>query len=900
METVGDETTSRPASRPGSAGGLHNVVLVPQVSPVTGSSSVGDVQMETVGDETTSRPASRPGSAGGLHNVVPVPQVSPVTGSSSVGDVQMETVGDDTTRRPAGRPGSAGGLHDVVPLPQVCPVTGSSSVGDVQRETVAGEMTGRPASSQWSDSDFHDVVLAPQLSMGLGFSVLVNPAPRLGPVSRSMSSSIGDTQRKTVTDQTTGDLPCREIAKYVHNKQSFLVPYSSSDGEGDQSGDASYRPCKQPACDSSADTSVNLLFSCSSDEDSVVDYESYVPDSHDSSSECDPVEHQLCAQLNAGGSECPDEIVAEGHHEDNAVKDETVRVAVTHNSRSRRRWDRKNVCKFCRKPQSKLSRHLLRKHADEFEVAEVAAMPLKSNRRKVFLQKLLNEGNYVHNIEVLSSHSGEIIPRKRPASTSMGPETFIPCEYCKSMFVKKCLWKHRKTCPFKLESLADSADGHVQGRGCLLLPISPDASDELKRDILSAMQQDEVTAALRRDNLIMKFGSRLHFKHSHLPHRWQYVRDRVRQMGRLLVEMRKTTTIKCLTDCLIPEQFGNVVKAVRSVCGFNPETHLYRTPSLALKIGHSLKECCRIEINSCAVLGSSADEMKGRFEQFLHLCDGEWSHEVSSHALRSLSQRRFNKPTILPLAEDVRTLHDYLTTKGDTCLKSLSLEPTVAAWSELGQITLAQVVAFNRRRGGEAQRLLVSAYSSDAVQNVSEDVSSCLSRVELALCDRFRIIHVEGKRGRKVPVLLTTTMQSQISSLLEMRSVMGVPEANKFVFARRGSLEPIRSSDCLRKFSRECGARNPASLTSTRLRKHVATMSQMLCLREHELDLLAAYMGHDIKVHREFYRLPEETLQVAKVSKLLLAMERGELASLQDRNFDDVNVDVPGVFLLVL
>ena len=54
-------------------------------------------------------------------------------------------------------------------------------------------------------------------------------------------------------------------------------------------------------------------------------------------------------------------------------------------------------------------------------------------------------------------------------------------------------------------------------------------------------------------------------------------------------------------------------------------------------------------------------------------------------------------------------------------------------------------------------------------------------------------------------------------------------------------------------------------------------------------------MGHDIRVHREFYRLPEETLQVAKVSKLLLAMERGELASLQGRNLDDVNVDVPGM-----
>jgi len=55
------------------------------------------------------------------------------------------------------------------------------------------------------------------------------------------------------------------------------------------------------------------------------------------------------------------------------------------------------------------------------------------------------------------------------------------------------------------------------------------------------------------------------------------------------------------------------------------------------------------------------------------------------------------------------------------------------------------------------------------------------------------------------------------------------------------------------------------------LRKHVTTISQVLNLKENELDidLLAQFMGHDIRVHREFYRLPLDVLQTAEVAKIL-------------------------------
>jgi len=55
------------------------------------------------------------------------------------------------------------------------------------------------------------------------------------------------------------------------------------------------------------------------------------------------------------------------------------------------------------------------------------------------------------------------------------------------------------------------------------------------------------------------------------------------------------------------------------------------------------------------------------------------------------------------------------------------------------------------------------------------------------------------------------------------------------------------------------------------VRKHVTTISQVLNLKENELDidLLAQFTGHDIRVHREFYRLPLDVLQTAEVAKIL-------------------------------
>lgn len=47
------------------------------------------------------------------------------------------------------------------------------------------------------------------------------------------------------------------------------------------------------------------------------------------------------------------------------------------------------------------------------------------------------------------------------------------------------------------------------------------------------------------------------------------------------------------------------------------------------------------------------------------------------------------------------------------------------------------------------------------------------------------------------------------------------------------------------------------------LERKLCQYFQVLNLTNPELDQLADFLGHDIRVHRQFYRLPEGTLQLA-------------------------------------
>jgi hypothetical protein len=141
-------------------------------------------------------------------------------------------------------------------------------------------------------------------------------------------------------------------------------------------------------------------------------------------------------------------------------------------------------------------------------------------------------------------------------------------------------------------------------------------------------------------------------------------------------------------------------------------------------------------------------------------------------------------------------------------------------------------------------------------------------------------------------------MISALETLIEMRDAVGIK--SDYLFMQKGCLLPLRGHDCVRKLANQC---KPdlfnILMRSTNLRKQLATMSQILNLSLRDQDMLAKFMGHDLCVHREYYRLPQSTLEVAKVAKILHAINEGKLASVKDSSLDELQLQNAGMFTIM-
>jgi len=83
----------------------------------------------------------------------------------------------------------------------------------------------------------------------------------------------------------------------------------------------------------------------------------------------------------------------------------------------------------------------------------------------------------------------------------------------------------------------------------------------------------------------------------------------------------------------------------------------------------------------------------------------------------------------------------------------------------------------------------------------------------------------------------------------------------------------------------------PEAVTTTRLPKYIATVSQILDLQENELDWLARHLGHDIRVHREHYRLHDSTIELAKVGKFLYTVDEGKTTQWAGKSLDEIDLN---------
>lgn len=587
-----------------------------------------------------------------------------------------------------------------------------------------------------------------------------------------------------------------------------------------------------------------------------------------------------------------------------ADADEQERISVRHYIKTvsgKRVYDRRHACYFCNKFIGKVTRHLETVHSKEIEVAKLLALDHKSQERKEGFLCLLRAGDYYHNCEVLAVKRGELILSRRP-SFRQRPEISVkdygPCPQCLRFFLLSTMWHHTKYgCPTKKkEKNITRRDIRGESQALLGTFISTETTPGFQKDIISTLQSDSIAEACKEDELILKLGSLLYLGYS--VNQYDFIRQTMRQLGRLLLQTRNTNhNIRAIFDLLLPINFEILITGVQNLCAAsrnNTNTLEYGIPSLALKLGHSLRKCAQI-VRGIALRKGDLN-CDRNMKSFIDLMELEWRKKVSAAALRTLSQRKMNSTRILPLTDDIVKLNQYLNTTIKELTVTLNLEHFPQNWFRLAAATLARIIIFNRRRSGEASRMTLNHYACrpEWSAQCTSELKKTLTPLETALASRMSMVQVPGKsrKNDKVAVLLLPDIKAAIDKLIETRHLVSIHSKNIYVFARgHNSLKPLRGHDCLRQFCNDGNLEKPEAITSTQLRKYVATVVQVFDLTENESDWLARHLGHDIRIHRDFYRLQESAVELTKVSRLLLAVDKGEANKFAGKSLKDINVD---------
>ncbi|XP_033760778.1 uncharacterized protein LOC117342681 [Pecten maximus] len=570
--------------------------------------------------------------------------------------------------------------------------------------------------------------------------------------------------------------------------------------------------------------------------------------------------------------------------------------AVSKKADGGRKYDKRQACFYCGGLFAKISSHLQNIHQDEAAVCAILAKSKHGDERKKMWQELRNKGNFHHNIKILTgSCVGNIIVDRRPAKEK-GNDCFLPCPACLAFILKDDLWRHSKTCRF-VHGQKDEKS--IKKEATLLLHGSTSSSEneESKRfhqEVLEGMKKDKVFDMIIQDKLLVLLGSKLLIKNGR--ERAGNVRQKIREMGRLLQVLPKTVEQRSMSDFLTPEKFDAVVCGVKKLCVLEGETmrgcDKLQRPALALKVGHTLKKLAQIKVGQ-ALRDQNEKERKDA-ESYLILHNDEWCERISSHAHNTLSERKFNNPDILPLTEDIVCLRKYLLNEMEKVRKELDKQPcsNTSMWRHLAQLTLCRVCVFNRRRGGEVGEMLLASYMERNTEQGSKELISCLEPIEKKLMERLQLVDILGKRKRKVPVILTEDMIKGLDCLNKHRAGVVVP-TNKYLFAAPTTANGhLKGWDALNVVSEKAGLMKPRLMRTTNLRKYVATVSQIVDMGSNqELEWLASHMGHSLSVHREYYRLQEKTLELAKVSKLLMVVDKGLTHKYAGRRLDEITLD---------
>ena len=551
-------------------------------------------------------------------------------------------------------------------------------------------------------------------------------------------------------------------------------------------------------------------------------------------------------------------------------------------SQDRFSYAKKHFCLYCNKAFLNLARHLEFVHSTEKEVIEFSRMIPRCQERLKAVSILRNRGNFIHNLEVLRKQEGILIVTRRPMVETHATH-FYPCPMCLGFYSKCELHRHR--CP--AGESKNKSKISLQSSKSLLLGSLGELDCDVA-ELLSKMRDDSIGTIAMNDHVIKLFGMTLMKKHEKGTQD-RMIRERIRQISRFVDRVRNTNMgmeKAMLIDILKPCYFDVIIKAVTSLAE-NPGTGLRESKCLPLKLGHTIKKC--LDLLKGQAIRWQDKTLQKEVEDLKYLMESEWADKVSSKQLKRIYHAKLNRIEVIPTTEEVKKFMTGLSLEFEDAFAAAQRNQTVSNGRRLAKVILAQIIAFNKRRAGETAKTEISDFESlKNADQVNEEIFASFSEQDRQVAKSHYLIHIKRKRGRHVPIILTESMKVACEFLLKNRVAFGNLSENIYLFASPGRMGYI-STACkiMKDFNNQFQTKN---VTSTGLRKHLATSIQSLNLQDGEQDSVACHLGHDIRVHRGFYRKQDRAIELGTIAKLLHASEHGKIHTNKGKTLAELTV----------
>lgn len=546
---------------------------------------------------------------------------------------------------------------------------------------------------------------------------------------------------------------------------------------------------------------------------------------------------------------------------------------------------KKNVCLYCKKPQSKIARHLEFVHRNEEKVKLFASLPAKDPKRLRLIAMLRKKGNYMH-LDRKNNSDGRFVPVRRPRDPNKASgDHFAPCPKCFGMYTKNNLRHH--VCG----DLKGTTKGILLEAKRVAAQVHEQASVKMRRDILPRLAEDEIGNTAKFDKLIVLYGNDMgtRYKRQYLE---SMVRSQLRLLSRFLITIKSLDKdITDLASVFDPKHYKKMIKAMEIMGQLDLTTSIYKTPAVPYNLQIALRKVADVLIRES--IQDHDEVVKKNAKDMLKLMNQGFVNTVNKTVTESQVEMKRQKAITLPKTSDIRKLSDYLSSKMDENYKSLLESFSVEKWRILAEITLIYIMIYNRKRPGELERMMKLDYNN--IQGITEEDEEYqqLSAEGKHAASKYVRVEIRGKLNRVVPVLLNQRMKKSVDLILKNAKSAGVSSKNPYVFGLpchdKNHFAFLRATILLRRFASECGASNPETLRGTNLRKHMATNCVNMNLEKKQTEKVAHFLGHNPNIHTSIYQQRKST-DILMMSKYLEKAQGRGSTSATDISHDQSTV----------